>query len=149
MSGLERRTPIQRGAPLKSVKPIERKPMKTRPVAVSWDEARDKVEEEGACRVCSTPDGALVDGRRVWLEAAHVVPKGRADEVLEGPRGGRIRRVPRDAVVPLCAPGRCHAQYDAHALDLLPFLFPPEEQFAVKVLGLAGAYKRTTGGRLD
>lgn len=128
---------------------ITRKPMKSKKQTVDNRDARDKVEEEGVCRACEIPDGSYVDGQRVWLEAAHIVPKELSDEWLEGPRGGLIRHVPRAAVVPLCAPNRCHAAQHASRLDLLPVLTREEEVFVVRCVGLGEAYRRTTGGHLD
>lgn len=162
MSGLQRKTelrnkkPMQRGEPPKRTNslspgpsPKGRKQTKKKRETVDNRESRDKVVSEGFCRACGVPDGALIDGEQVWLEAAHVIPKALSDEHLEGPRGGKIRHVPRDAVIPLCAPDRCHAAQHASRLDLLPVLTRKEEVFAVRCVGLGEAYRRVTGGRLD
>ncbi len=103
--------------------------MKTSAPKRDWSEARDKVEEEGRCRVCLVPDGSYVDGERVYLEAAHIIGREH-DEVIAGPKGGKTLVVGRDSVVPLCR--SCHAQYHAHRLDLLPYLFLPEQVEAVR-----------------
>jgi hypothetical protein len=127
--------------------PLKRTSMKSRPPKRDFSDARAKVEEEGVCRACGIPDGSTLDDQRVWLETAHVIPRALSDEVLEGPRGGKVRHVPRDAVVPLCAPDRCHAAFDSHRLDLLPVLTRAEELHAVRVVGLGEAYRRITGER--
>lgn len=131
-SGLQRNTPLQR------------KPMKRTKKTKDWSEARDKVEEEGRCRVCSVPDGSVVDGFFVHLEAAHTIGQKRQDEVRIGPRGGETLVVKRESVVPLCTD--CHRSYDERRLDLLPFLFMPEQLDAVKAAGgIALANKRLSG----
>lgn len=94
--------------------------------------------------MCLAAAGTLVDGSSVILDPAHTVGREH-DEIEVGPRGGEIRAVKREAVVPLCR--GCHTQYDEHRLDLLPYLFRPEEEWATHVLGIAGAYGRLTGRR--
>jgi 5-methylcytosine-specific restriction endonuclease McrA len=85
----------------------------------SWTEAREKVDHEGACRVC---------GRGYWLEAAHVIPRSLG--------GGQEA----DATVPLCS--TCHAKYDGGRLDLLPVLSYEEQAHAAKTVGLLRALQR-------
>lgn len=106
-----------------------------------WTAAREKVEAEGACRVCGNPN----------VEAAHVI--GREHDAIAltpGTPARVVRLVHPEAVVPLCR--EHHRAYDAHELDLLPYLTGPtglEEQCrAVKDAGgLVAAYERTTGNR--
>lgn len=87
-----------------------------------WTETRAKVEAEGRCRRC---------GSHHQLEAAHIAPRS-----LGGGQGA-------DAVVPLCR--TCHHAYDSHRLDLIPYLRRDEQIEAVRVLGLARAYRRLGG----
>jgi hypothetical protein len=46
-------------------------------------------------------------------------------------------------IVPLCV--ECHMAYDAHKLDLLPYLNYAEQSKVVADLGIVRAYKRLTG----
>jgi hypothetical protein len=95
-----------------------------------WTLARQKVEEEGCCRVCHAT------GR---LEAAHTV--GRAYDVDEKD----VVVVDPDDVVPLCRV--CHAAFDARRLDLLPYLTRAEQARAVLHAGIVGAMRRISGRR--
>lgn len=123
---------------------MKRTPMKRKQPNRDWSEARDKVEEEGQCRICGIPDGSVVDGFYVHLEAAHTIGRKQQDEVRVGPRGGEVLVVKRESTVPLCTD--CHRAYDEHRLDLLPFLFLPEQIDAVKAAGgIALANKRLSG----
>jgi hypothetical protein len=100
-----------------------------------WGDARAKMEEEGRCRVC---------GEGPWniLEAAHVIGR-RCDPIMQGERGGQYRYVHPDSIVPLCK--RCHASYDRRELDLLPFMFWPEQVRAVEDAGgVMSALKRVS-----
>lgn len=90
-----------------------------------WTEARRKVEAEGRCRRCGT---------REQLEAAHIAPRSLG--------GGQSAA----SLVPLCS--GCHRAYDSHRLDLIGYLHPDEQIEAVRVLGLARAYRRL-GGFVD
>lgn len=123
--------------------PLKRSRIKSKPVNRDWSEALDKVEEEGRCRVCLVPVGGVVDGCMVQLEAAHVMGR-KYDEPEYGPRGRKTLVVKRESVVPLCRD--CHRQYDERRLDLLPFLFLPEQIEAVRVAGgIFAANKRIAG----
>jgi 5-methylcytosine-specific restriction endonuclease McrA len=123
---------LTRKTPLESKTGLKRSRIKSREPRRDWTEAITKVQEEGRCRVCGASEN---------LEAAHVIPRAKSDERVTGPRGGEVLRVPRDAVVPLCR--EHHGDYDAHRLDLLPFLFVPEQIFAVKAAGgILSALKR-------
>lgn len=103
----------------------------------SWEQAIRKVEREGACRVC----GCTQD-----LQAAHTISRQLQDVEVEGPRGGKALVVPENAIVPLCRAH--HEAYDARRLDLLPYLFLPEQVNAVEAAGgITGANKRLSGGR--
>ena len=97
-----------------------------------WSQANDKREREGCCRVgrksgdtsgCSGP-----------VEMAHTV--GRRYDRL-GPNGVVVNG---DEVVPLCTAH--HAAFDAHRLDLLPYLTMEEQAAAVRLIGLERALMR-------
>jgi hypothetical protein len=117
--------------------------LKSKPLRVQWDEAIDKKAEEGRCRACLALPGWLMDGTLIVLECAHTVGR-EYDPVEVGPRGGKTRVVPREATIPLCRD--CHRAYDENRLDIIPYLFKPEEDYAQSVLGLVGAYKKLSGG---
>lgn len=102
-----------------------------------WSLARDKIEAEGCCRVCgSTRD----------LQAAHTIGQTEQDIDQTGPRGGRTKLVPTNAVIPLCGPfsgNNCHMRYDHRELDILGYLYLDEELEAVKAAGgIENARKR-------
>lgn len=89
---------------------------------------RDKVDAEGCCRICgSTSD----------LEMAHTIGKAQQDIETVGPRGGRQKFVPSDAVIPLCGPfpAGCHGLHHKGELDLLPYLYLEEEINAARACG--------------
>lgn len=99
-----------------------------------WTDARAKLEAEGECRI-----SLCVSGER--LECAHVVGRFRDPEVSPG-----RRRVLPDAIVPLCRTH--HGEYDAHRLDLLPYLTLEEQLQAVRDAGgLEAARRRLIGSR--
>jgi hypothetical protein len=100
-------------------------------MARDWSAARLKVDTEGRCRVCGRSN--------VKLDAAHIVPRSR---VSAGGRGEHP-----DNIVPLCHEP-CHAAYDGHRLDILPYLTLGEQAYVVGLVGLAEAYRRTTNERL-
>ena len=93
----------------------------------TWVDARAKVDDEEFCRVCKTGGG---------LQAAHTI--GRIHDNDDG-------KVRPDDIVPLCP--KCHMQYDAHALDLLPYLTMEEQAAAVSHVGIVGALRRLSGER--
>lgn len=95
-----------------------------------WTAAREKVDAEGACRVCGRSN--------VKLDAAHIIPRSRVR-----PGAGEDR----DNIVPLCHE-RCHPAFDGHGLDLLPYLTREEQAYAVGLVGLFEAYRRITNERL-
>jgi hypothetical protein len=137
---------LQRSAPLERKTPLRRTPTKRRQPARDWSGALDKIEEEGRCRVCKIPDGAVADGQRVRLECAHTISRQAQDEERTGPRGGVVLVVKRESAVPLCQD--CHRAYDARRLDLLPHLFLPEQVEAVRAAGgIASANRRLSGSR--
>ncbi len=120
---------------------LARKPMKRSQPRRDWAEARRKVILEGKCRVCGEP-------RQNQLEAAHII--GRHVDKPKTP-GSKVLFVDPWRVVPLChqwdRPG-CHALYDAHRLDLRPYL--TDEEFAKAVMDgdtLGAALRRITGKR--
>lgn len=84
--------------------------------------ARAKVEREGRCRVCGTEG---VDR----LDAAHVWDRSQGGPGFDDP----------DAIVPLCSAIKggagCHDAYDAHELDLLPYMTTDEQVALVRYAG--------------
>jgi hypothetical protein len=93
----------------------------------SWLAPRAKVTSEAACRVC---------GSDVDLQSAHTI--GRAHD----PDDGKVRSVD---TVPLCIDH--HLAYDAHRLDLLPYLTTAEQAAAVEHVGIVAALRRLTSTR--
>jgi len=89
-----------------------------------WTEARAKVEEEGDCRVCGAPGP----------DAAHLIPRSR---IRSGPGEQPLN------IVPLCRAH--HTAFDAHQLDLLPYLTLSEQGYAASLVGLAEAVRRICG----
>lgn len=89
-----------------------------------WKDARAKVEAEGVCRNCGSPN----------VETAHVT--GRAYDKPKTP-GSKTLYVHPDSVIALC--GRfgndCHGAFDRHELDVLSLLDSPEQLKAVEDLG--------------
>lgn len=102
-----------------------------------WQDALAKVAAEGVCRVC---------GSTLRVEAAHVIGRARDRRRPDG-----IVRVDPDSVVPLCGPatssGTCHGRYDAHELDLAPYLTAEEGARAVLDAGGLWAAVRRVSGR--
>lgn len=126
---LRRRTPLARGADTQlrpSALAQAAAPSARRPMAASQAQ-RAKIIG-AACVVCAKTNG---------LTPAHLAPRG---------LGGCDHP---DCVVPMC--WAHHRAYDTGRLDLLPHLEPrwrAEIAHAVGHLGLIGAYRRLTGGRL-
>lgn len=85
--------------------------------------ARQKVEDEGRCRICGTNRG---------LEAAHIIARSstKAARGYDDP----------DNIVPLCR--EHHQQFDLRQLDVLPVLSFEEQARAVELVGLERARKR-------
>ena len=84
---------------------------------------REKVVREAACRVCASTH---------QLEAAHTWDRS---------LGGFMHA---DLLVPLCR--SCHRLYDAHLLDILPFLDLHEQMMLVRAAGgIERARKRAIG----
>lgn len=100
--------------------------------------AREKIE--------SDPRGCLGCGNRHrrMLETAHVIDRSLYP-------GQAFEEEDVDGVVPLCGPfaADCHGRYDAHELDILPMLTQEEQLAAVRKVGIVGAYRRTTGDRVN
>jgi hypothetical protein len=94
-----------------------------------WTQAREKCEQEPACRNCGHGP----------TEAAHIVPRSR----IGIGKGGEDER----NICPLCR--LCHVSYDQGKLDILPVLSRAEQAYAVELVGLAEAYQRTTNERLE
>ena len=86
-----------------------------------WNEAWDKVRDEGACRIC---------GDTANLDPAHVIHRS---------QGGGMGA---DSIVPLCRAD--HHAFDSGELDLLPHLTEAEQLEAVRTVGLARAYRMLT-----
>jgi hypothetical protein len=88
----------------------------------------------------------------VWEEVATYSFDG-VDEMRDTGQTKMVRIVPPEAIVPLCVD--CHKTYDAHKLNLLPYLDPDKSQpqleqaNAVKALGIDRATRRLTGKRVD
>ncbi len=94
-----------------------------------WGEARQKLADEGVCRVCGTARS---------LEAAHVAGRKYDERVSKNKAV-----VHPDDIVPLCRDH--HTDFDHHKLDLLPYLTVPEQVRAVAHLGIMGALRRISG----
>jgi hypothetical protein len=94
----------------------------------------EAIESGEGCRVC----GTLFN-----LQIAHIVGR-KYDPIVIGPRGGKIRMVPPQAVVILC--GGCHFKYDAFALSILNLVSEEEYEYAVQALGEERARIRLSGG---
>jgi hypothetical protein len=109
------------------------------PLERDWSAALAKRDREGCCRVCGA-----VPGPGVRLEAAHTIGR-RFDQRLSP--GGRTLVVHPDDTVPLCvkADGGCHQAFDAHRLDLLPYLTYSEQARAVGHVGIVAALRRLSG----
>ena len=105
-----------------------------------WTLAIAKKEEEGRCRVCNSTEA-------FGLECAHIL--GRKYDQPITPGLTTLLVLP-DRIVPLCSEetnGRCHRRYDAHELDLLPYLTAEEQAQAVLDAGSVGlALKRISPG---
>ena len=114
-------------------RPSRRKPSQPRR---DWREARAKVEAEVRCRVCK--------GSPPHIEAAHVIGREH-DEPLSAET--KVLWVDPERIVPLC--GICHGHYDAHALDLLPYLTLDEQLQAVRDAGGIALALRRISGRPD
>lgn len=94
--------------------------------------ARVKVEREGVCRVCGE--------RSDRCDAAHLWDRSLGGGGFDEP----------DLVVPLCSKIKggngCHDLYDAHRLDLLPYLTLEEQLAVVRAAGgIQRAYDRVAG----
>lgn len=100
-----------------------------------WDDARAKVDREGACRACKSG---------YMLQFAHVIAQ-RHDQSMVMDDGSTIRYVDAIDGVPLCID--CHAKYDRRELDLLALLTYEEQAAAVALVGIVRALHRITGQR--
>lgn len=101
-----------------------------------WTDAHAKIEAEGHCRI-----GERCHGR---VEAAHVIGR-KHDEPIDELAPRVVLYVHPDDVVPLCT--RHHRLYDAHDLDICPYLSLAEQARAALHVGLVRALARTTGHR--
>jgi hypothetical protein len=93
-----------------------------------WSLAQHKRED--GCRVCASHSN---------VELAHVI--GRARDR----RQGNVATVEADSIVPLCR--EHHQAYDAHVLDLLPYLSLAEQARAVLDAGGLELARRRISGR--
>jgi hypothetical protein len=93
---------------------------------------RQKVEDEGACRVCGAP--------AYQCDAAHIWDRGMKGGDFSDP----------DLICTLCSLFKggngCHDKYDARKLNLLPYLKLEEQVAMVKAAGgIERARKRAIG----
>lgn len=105
--------------------PLKRTPKRPSQPRRDWGPARAKVDDEACCRRCGGTfriEAAHVIGREVDKDAAYVVLAVR--------------------VVPLC--NYCHTAYDAHQLDLLPYLRLEEQIAATRDAGGIELARRRT-----
>lgn len=107
----------------------------------SWDAAIDKVQAEGSrCRVCKSQN---------MVQCAHIIAREHDRRAPLGAIPWKTYTVAPDRIVPLCR--ECHQRYDAHQLDLLPYLRLEEVLQAVadsahgRGNGLEAARIRITG----
>lgn len=113
----------------KAAKPQRRKSAKRSEPKRIWDDARAKVDLEGRCRVC---------GREGALEAAHIMGRKHDEPAHSGTRDLYVNPL---RIVPLCGTRDlnfgvgCHHFFDAHELDLLPYLAIEEQVKAVEDAG--------------
>ena len=85
--------------------------------------AVEKIITEGQCRVCTRKD----------IQTSHLWPRGRGAPKYEDP----------DICIPLCA--YHHFWFDAHQLELLPYLSLEEQLATVREAGgIVKAYRRLT-----
>lgn len=122
-----------------------------------WNDAREKIDREGACRNCGLSWESVMS-----LQAAHTVNQKLQDRTKVVPldEPDRSERIPKnfvrviwvnpDSVIPLCVTqdGGCHGKYDAHQLDILGLLTYEEEADAVRAVGIVRAVKRLSGGKM-
>lgn len=105
-----------------------------------WTLAREKCENEEVCRVGPNAGYGECEGK---LEAAHIV--GRSNDTrypIVSAGDFRPYDVIPQRIAPMCT--RHHQMYDAHSLDLLPFLDTYEQIQAVDDTGsIESARKRT------
>jgi hypothetical protein len=137
---------VRRTGPPARRNPLARARARTRMVpgpSRDWTEARAKVSAERVCRL-GEAWVAGADACQGAVQAAHVIGRSKADEPHPDGSGRLIVRAMD--VVPLC--GYHHAEYDAHRLDLLPYLTPSEQTRAVQVAGgIMAALVRISGRR--
>lgn len=118
-SGLKRRTTL------------EHKPLRKKVMRRDWRAAILKKHREGCCRVCKSE----------WaLSSSHVMGR-RYDESSD--KGVLV--VHEDSTVPLCSAH--HQSYDAHELDLLPYLSIAEQCRGVYEAGGVMSFLRRVSGR--
>lgn len=108
-----------------------------------WTLARGKVTRERVCRLTDAAEYGDCAGK---VEAAHLIARAYDRPSEDDPQGVPIPRVVAPAeTVPLCTVH--HQAYDAHEVDLIPFLTLQEQAAAVRLVGLVRALQRLSGGR--
>lgn len=109
-----------------------------------WQQAREKVDHEGMCRVAAGGWGRNPCDEST-VEAAHIIGREH-DKNMPMFRFGRPTAPWRSytvapcRIVPLCR--KHHRAYDAHELDLLGYLTPEEEAQAVLDAGSLESARR-------
>lgn len=114
-----------------------------------WSDAEYK--RASGCRVgysegyesCDGPVELAHSVGRRWDEPREWVLVYESDDSRMERRASFELWVDPDAVVPLCRDH--HRAYDAHRLDLLPYLTLEEQAYAASKLGLVRALKRVGG----
>lgn len=106
-----------------------------------WTEANAKVEAEGGCRVGSRSGSyALCEGH---VQRAHISGRRYDRPAPEGPPSVLV--VKGIDICPLCR--QHHEQFDAHELDLTPYLTTAEQARCVELRGGIIAALRHLSGR--
>lgn len=99
-----------------------------------WNEAIEKATREARCRVCFA----------MPVQIAHLAGR-RYDEIVRTRTGKKKAVVKADETMPLCE--RHHRAYDAHELDLTPYVTPAERSAVERLLGAERAQIRLSGRR--
>ena len=119
-------------------KPLKRTPMKRKKTERCWVAAKAKKE-----RAIEAGEGCKVCGSLANLQSYHTVGR-RYDPVVIGPKGGKVRMVPAEAVVIMCP--EHHLLYDAYSLSILDLVTEDEWNYATSTLGEERARHRLSGG---
>lgn len=128
---------VLKRSPLTEVAARQRRLKRSEPKR-DWTDARAKVELEARCRVCG-----YEPGNPDMLDAAHIMDRKYDQPAHTGTRTLYVNPLDIAPLCPVFAPERCHQRFDAHELDLLPFLAPEEQTRAVELAGgIEAARKR-------